>query len=122
MAIIKANDVPLIPQKKDGVCWFACARMLYRWSQKTGRGSMRNPAEVEMTKLRYEANATWNAFQNGLLADQLIMKKQNFTLDFDNMNTALAKNGPIWTAGYKTWSGEHGNVVVICGVADCVYS
>lgn len=119
MAIIKLDNVPLIPQQTDAVCWFVSARMLFRWQEKSGKGSMKDPAQNEMTKATFSRNATWYSFQNDLLASQLNLKSQSVTLDFEGVNKVLSMNGPIWTAGHKHWSGgNHGHVVVICGVAD----
>ncbi|MDQ6787215.1 MAG: hypothetical protein M3033_10445 [Acidobacteriota bacterium] len=92
--------------------------MLFRWQEATGKGSMKNPAEVDMTKDRFEKNRIWYSFQNGLLATQLNLQKSSVDMNFDSVNSVLSRNGPIWTAGYKTWDGAHGHVVVICGVAD----
>lgn len=119
MAIVKLADVPLIPQPTDGVCWFVSARMLFKWQEKTGKGTMNDPATNEMTKTTFGRNATWYSFQNPLLATQLNLKNQDVTLDFDGVNKVLTQKGPIWTAGHKHWGGgNHGHVVVICGVAD----
>lgn len=117
MATIKVGNVPLIPQPTDGVCWYASARMLFKWQQATGKGEMKNPAEVEMSRLSFERNASWTSSLNGLLATHLNMQKPSVDMNFDSVNSALSRNGPIWTAGYKTWAGSHGHVVVICGVA-----
>jgi hypothetical protein len=96
-----------------------CAKMLYKWQQKSGKGAMLNPDTYEGTRTRFETNKDWYSGQNGLLASWLQMKKPSVTMDFDSVKSALSTNGPIWTSGYKTWSGGgHGHVVVIFGVAD----
>jgi hypothetical protein len=119
MAIVKLENVPLIPQPNDAACWFVSARMLFRWQGKTGKGSMKDPAQNEMTTGVFGRKATWYSFQNTLLAEQLNMKLQDVNLDFNGVNKVLAASGPIWTAGHKLWGGgNHGHVVVICGVAD----
>ena len=119
MAIVKLSNVPLIPQPTDGVCWFVCAQMLYKWQQTAGKGSMIDPMTHEGSKYRYDNNLDWYCGDNGKLADYLQMKKHAINLDFNGINSALATYGPLWTSVQKNWAGnDHGHVVVILGVAD----
>lgn len=120
MAIIKVPNVPLIAQPTDGVCWFACAQMVYKWCKATGNGSMTNPESHAPSKKRYDDNLDWNSAQNGLLASYFNMKTHSsVSMDLSGLTAFFQKNGPIWTAGQKTWGGNnHGHVIVIAGVAD----
>ncbi len=119
MAIIKTQGVPLIPQPTDGVCWYASARMVYKWSQATGSGNMSNPADDAGMYARYKDNGDWSSDQNGYLASQFNMNMWNaVTMEFDYLVYFLQSRGPIWTGLQKNWSGNNfGHVVVICGVS-----
>ncbi|MBK8811441.1 MAG: hypothetical protein IPN69_12010 [Acidobacteria bacterium] len=120
MAITKLANVPLIPQPTDGVCWYACARMLYRWSKATGRGVMTNPADDSGYHTRFQNNGDVAAFQNNHLGRALNMKlHSSLSLDYGSVLSFLQSHGPIWVGLKKNWGGhDHGHVVVICGVAD----
>ncbi len=120
MAIVKVQNVPLIAQPTDGVCWFASAQMVYKWSQTTGNGSMTNPENHAASKKRYDDNGDWYSGQNGLLAGYFNMvKHSSVSMDLASLTAFFQQHGPIWTSGQKNWGGNnHGHVVVICGVAD----
>lgn len=120
MSITKLANVPLVPQPTDGVCWYACARMLYRWSKATGRGVMTNPQDDSGYHTRFQNNGDIAAFQNNHLGRSLNMKlHSSLSLDYDTVLSFLQDHGPIWTGLRKNWGGnDHGHVVVICGVAD----
>lgn len=120
MPIVKVQNVPLIAQKSDGVCWCASALMVYKWAQATGNATMKNPLDDAGMKKRYEDNGDWGSSQNGILATTFNMKTHaSIPMEYTELNTFLQKHGPIWTAGQKNWGGNnHGHVVVICGVAD----
>lgn len=121
MAIITKKDVPLLPQPSTGVCWFMCAKMLYKWQIASGFGSMLNPetADDGAFKKRFDDNNAWLPEDNGYLADHLKMTKRSVTLDYDSVKSALDSYGPLWVAGKKHWNGgNHGHVIVVCGVAD----
>lgn len=120
MAITKLFGVPLKYQKSSGVCWYASARMLYAWSQATGRGSMTNPADDAGYFKRYNDNGSVGCGDNWHLAQCLNMNKHSsITMDYDTVLEFLKSHGPIWTGLQKNWGGNyHGHVVVICGVAD----
>ncbi len=120
MGITRLANVPLIPQPTDGVCWYACARMLYRWSQATGRGLMKNPQDDSGYFDRFQNNRDVAAFQNNHLGTALNMKlHSSLTLDYSTILGFLQANGPIWAGLKKNWGGNnHGHVVVICGVAE----
>ncbi len=120
MAITKLSNVPLIPQPTTGVCWYACARMLYRWSKATGRGAMTNPQDDPGYFKRFNDNGSVAAFQNNHIARSFNMKMHpNMTLDYDSVYQMLLDHGPIWTGHKKNWGGHnHGHVIVICGVAE----
>lgn len=120
MAITKLAGVPLMYQKSDGVCWYASARMVYKWSNSTGRGSMKNPADDAGYFERYNNNGDVYAFQNGHLGRALNMKLHpSLTMDYETVLEFLQSHGPVWTGLRKNWGGnDHGHVVVICGVAE----
>lgn len=120
MGITKLSNVPLKYQYASGVCWFACSRMLYGWSQATGRGSMTNPRDDPGYLWRYENNKSVGCDQNWHIAQQFNMKKRpDLTMDYDSVSEYLKLYGPIWTGLKKNWGGNnHGHVVVICGVSE----
>ncbi len=120
MSITKVQNVPLVAQISDGVCWCASALMLYRWAQATGNSGMKDPLSDSGTKSRWENNKDWDPSDNGFLASTLNMQIQSsIPTDYTFLNTFLQLHGPIWAAGQKNWGGaNHGHVVVICGVAD----
>jgi hypothetical protein len=40
-------------------------------------------------------------------------------MDFDTVNTFLAKHGPVFTSVQKNWSeNNYSHAIVLCGVAD----
>jgi hypothetical protein len=112
--------MPLMYQKSNGVCWYASARMLYTWARATKRGSMTNPADDTGYFQRYMNNGDVAASQNWHIAQQFNMQKHiDIPMNYDSINSFLAKHGPIWTGLKKNWDNfNHGHVVVICGVAD----
>ena len=120
MAITKLDKVPLRYQYASGVCWFACSRMVYLWSQATGRGSMTDPRDDAGYFQRYNDNGSVGCDQNWHIAQQFNMKKHpSITMDCKSVDEFLKAHGPIWTGLQKNWGGyNHGHVVVICGVAD----
>jgi hypothetical protein len=120
MSIIKVQNVPLIAQPTDGVCWFSCAQMVYKWRVATGKGSMTNPENHAPSKKRYDDNGDWFSGQNGMLAGYFSMKKHSSVpMDLAGLTTFFQTHGPIWAGGQKNWGGNnHGHVIVICGVAD----
>lgn len=120
MPITKVQNVPLISQRGDGVCWCASAIMLYRWAQATGKTGMKDPLSDTGTKWRWDNNKDWASGDNQFLATTLNMKTlASVPRDYAGLNDLLQKRGPIWCAGQKTWGGgNHGHVVVICGAAD----
>jgi hypothetical protein len=120
MAIVLVQNVPLIGQPSDGVCWWASCQMIYKWSQATSKGSMVEPDSDEGFRKRHESNGDWYCGKNGFLADALKMKKfSSLTLDFNTVNDFLALHGPVFTSVQKNWDGnDYGHAVVMCGVAD----
>lgn len=121
MAISKLDNVPLIPQPTDGVCWYVSARMLAKWRRATkgGMGTMTDPKEHSDCYSMFQNNAGWNPWQVGLLSSWLNMPTPSITMDFAGVSSALSQHGPIWAAGWKTWSGSpHYHVIVIRGVSD----
>ena len=120
MAIVKVQNVPLVAQPKDGVCWWASAQMCYKWSQATGNGSMTNPDDDIGFAKRFADNGDWYCGKNGFMATAFNMKRfSSLTMDFDTVNTFLAKHGPVFTSVQKNWSGNnYSHAIVICGVAD----
>lgn len=120
MAITKLQNVPLLPQPTDGVCWMKSAQMVYEWQKASGKGGMKDPMSDSGFKTRYENNGDWWGGQNGILARTFNMKTHgSLAMSYDSLNTFMAKHGPVWTGLKKNWGGNnHGHVVVICGVAD----
>lgn len=120
MGITRLSNVPLRYQYASGVCWFASARMVYAWSQATGRGSMTDPKADAGYLARYESNGSVGCDQNWHIAQQFKMKKHpSINMDYESVNEFLKLNGPIWAGVQKNWGGNnHGHVVVICGVAE----
>ena len=120
MPITKVQNVPLVAQRGDGVCWFASALMLYKWAQATGHTTMKDPMADSGMKMRWDNNLDWGSGHNAFLATTLAMKTHaSIPTEYQGLNTFFQSHGPIWAAGQKTWGGaDHGHVVVICGVAD----
>jgi hypothetical protein len=120
MPIYKVDKVPLIPQPTDGVCWYACCRMLYKWSQATGNGSMKNPHDDEGFRKRFEDNGDWWCGDNHFMASKLVMNSfSSIDLAYFSLSGFLATQGPIFTSVQKNWSGNnYGHAIVICGVSD----
>ena len=120
MAIVQVQNVPLMSQPTDGVCWMVSAQMVYKWSKAAGKGDMKDPMSDSGSKTRYENNGDWSQSQNGLLAGYFNMKKHSsVTMSCDSLIKFFDSHGPIWTGVQKNWGGNnHGHVVVICGVAD----
>ena len=120
MAITKLDGVPLMYQRTDGVCWYACSRMLYKWSSTTGRGSVRNPETADSGYVeRYNSNGSVRAADNWHLAKAFnLVKQPSLTMDYENVYKFLLEHGPIWAGVKKVWGGNHGHVIVICGVAE----
>lgn len=120
MAIYKVEKVPLIPQPTDGVCWYASCRMIYKWSQATGQGSMKNPADDAGFKQRFDDNGDWWCGNNGYMAEQFRMKKfPSLSMDYGSLSSHLSIHGPTFASLQKNWGGNnYGHAVVIVGVAD----
>ena len=120
MAIYKVQNVPLISQPTDGVCWYASCRMLYKWSQAAGKSGMINPHEDDGFRKRFETNGDWYSGDNKFMADTLNMKKvASLSMDYDSLATFMSVHGPIFTSVQKNWSGNnYAHAVVIAGVAD----
>jgi hypothetical protein len=120
MPIYKVQKVPLIPQPTDGVCWYASARMLYKWSQATGHAGMKNPAEDAGFKQRFDDNGDWYCGENWFMAAALNMKQfSSLSMDYNSLSTFLSIHGPVFTSVQKNWGGNnYSHAVVICGAAD----
>ncbi len=120
MAITKLSNMTLVAQPSDGVCWWASAQMVYKWSKATGRGQMKSPDSDAGYAQRKKDNGDVYAFQNNILGRALNMKfHSSLSMDQSSVNSFLQDHGPIWTSVKKNWGGNnHGHVVVICGVAD----
>ncbi len=110
------GNVTNIPQEKDGLCWFASARMLYEWTIKA-RGAangMIDPKVHEETKDMAKFNRGFPYGQVHNLRDWLKMKDISVTWEYDPVSAALKKYGPLWVAGHKGYY----HVYVVRGVAD----
>jgi hypothetical protein len=122
VSIIRIKNVPLIPQRSDGTCWYASLRMLAEWRKATkgGMGEMIDPQEHTDCKNMADRNAGWPPENVGLLASWVKAKpRTDIKLDLKSLATALTASGPIWAGGLKTWgTAPHNHVVVIFGVAD----
>lgn len=121
MSITKLADVPLMYQRSNGVCWYACSRMLYKWSQATKKGSVKNPENADDGYVtRYNNNGTVGCRDNWHLANAFNLKQHtNIVMDYDSVKEFLQSHGPIWAGVQKNWGGNnYGHVVVICGVAE----
>ena len=121
MGVTKLTGVPLMYQRSNGVCWYACSRMLYKWSQNTGRGKVLNPETADEGYInRYNNNWSVGADQNWHIAKAFNMVKQpSISMDQDSVYNFLLEHGPIWAGIKKNWGGNnHGHVIVICGVSD----
>lgn len=117
MATLKVQGVSMYPQDKSGVCWYACAKMLYKYSKANG-GTMSDPEENSMTQARYSQNGTWPSDNATLLATTLNMGCYNdFSMDYDMMWHYFSTHGPLWTSVQKNWQGGkgYGHVVVLAG-------
>ncbi len=118
MSTFKVQGVPLVGQKKSKSCWYASSKMLYAYSTSYG-GSMKDPASVDMTKLMYERNSTWDSTNAALLARTLNMSSWDSTsciMENDCLWYILSAFGPIWTSVHKNWGGNnYGHVIVIAG-------
>jgi hypothetical protein len=119
--------VPLVPQEKSNLCWFACSMMLYRWSvNKSGQSSMiKDPHENDIIMDWHKKNQGVDADQVTQLAMKLNFRSHKFAdlpRNFAEMKAVLQKHGPIWTAVSKNWNGQTGqnipHVIVIYGVLD----
>lgn len=120
MAIYKVQKVPLISQPTDGVCWYACCRMLYKWSQATGNTGMINPADDEGFHQRFLDNGSWFCGDNKFMASTLKMKQHSsLSLDYDSLSSFMAAHGPIFASVQKNWgASNYPHAIVIAGVAD----
>src|SRR5262245_724929 len=116
MAIEIQGNVPMIPQAKDGTCWFACARMVYEWSIKA-KGTSNGMVDPTTHHDASDMAANNRAFpydQVYILRDWLKMKERSVTWDFAGISSALKSYGPLWVAGHKGYY----HVRVVRGVAD----
>jgi len=120
MGITKLSNVPLKYQYASGVCWFACSRMVYAWSQATGRGNMTDPRADPGYFQRYNDNGSVGCEQNWHIAQQFNMvKHDSVDMDYESVSEFLKTHGPMWTGVRKNWGGNnHGHVIVICGVSE----
>jgi Papain-like cysteine protease AvrRpt2 len=121
MGIYRVPSVPLIGQKTDGVCWFACARMLAGWrvASKGGLGTMKDPMDTTKDCFKMaDRNAAMLGFAAGSLKGWLGLVEIDMPKDQAGWTTALTKNGPLWAPGMKHWAGTYGHVVVVYGSAD----
>jgi hypothetical protein len=119
--INKLSNVPLMYQRSDGVCWYACSRMLYKWSQATGRGNVLNPETADAGYIwRYNNNGSVGCEDNHHLAKAFNLKERpSITMDAESVNAFFHSYGPIWAGVRKNWGGNnYGHVIVICGVSD----
>ena len=120
MAIYLVSGLQIVAQPTDGVCWWASDTMLYKWSQKSGRGSMIDPLADSCMKSRYENNGDWSSGNNALMASKLNMVQiSSLDLDYWSLVSAFTKHGPIFASVQKNWHGNnYGHAVVLGGVAD----
>ncbi|MBC7901063.1 MAG: hypothetical protein H7070_13545, partial [Saprospiraceae bacterium] len=76
MSITKLASVPLMYQRDTKVCWYAGARMLFKWSEATGKGSAKNPETADQGYIdRYNRNGTVGSRDNWHLANALSLKQ-----------------------------------------------
>lgn len=121
MPIFKTQGLNLVAQPKDAVCWWASATMLYKWSKKSGMGSMIDPLSDSGFAYRYEQNLDWPSEQNGYMASQLRMKQiEKIDLSYSSLSETLQKRGPIFAGVERSWGGvvPFGHAIVIGGGAD----
>ena len=121
MAIYKVQNMTLVAQLSNGVCWWASSQMCYLWSQATGKGSMVEPDSDEGFKARHQSNGDWFCGKNGFMADAFKMKKfTSLTMDYDSLKDFMIAHGPVFTSVEKNWDGHtgYGHAIVMCGVAD----
>jgi hypothetical protein len=121
MALTKVQNMTLVAQPTDGVCWWASAQMCYKWSQTTGKGKMVDPLSDETGfAQRFKDNGDWFCGSNGHMADKFKMQKYaSLGMDFATLNDFMSVHGPIFTSVQKNWNGNnYSHAVVICGVAD----
>lgn len=120
MAIYKVQNVKLVGQPKSALCWYASARMLYLWSQKTGKGSMSDPKdESNGYGWRIEKNVTVNCCDNTFLASKMgMVTHSSISMDYSSLVDFMSVHGPIFTSLYKNWTAnKYGHAVVIGGAA-----
>lgn len=121
LAIVRISNVPLVPQHKTGLCWYASATMLVGWrvKMKGGLGPMTFPADHKEAKDMYANNRSLLGFGAAALKGWFGMKEVPVPTTQAEWAHTLSSNGPLWAAGKKHWNGEaYGHVVVVFGVAD----
>ncbi|KXK03777.1 MAG: Papain-like cysteine protease AvrRpt2 [Acidobacteria bacterium OLB17] len=120
MGIYKVQNLQIVAQPTDAVCWWASDTMLYNWSKATGRGSMIDPLSDAGFKARYDSNGTWGSGDNKFMAKTLKMVEiASLDLTYDGLVAAFMKHGPIFASLQKNWGGnDYGHAVVFGGVAD----
>jgi hypothetical protein len=118
MAIYTISDLPLKGQDKTNGCWYFSAKMMADWSNKTGKGSIKDPKTVTDLFNLYDGNCGYALSTCGTLAGKLGMKALPRQERGFNEMLALLKKGPLWAAGLKGGANGFPHVVVIGGVAD----
>ena len=121
MAIYKVQNMTLVAQNFNGVCWWGSSQMCYLWSKAAGKGTMIEPDSDEGFKARHDGNGDWFCGKNGFMAGQFKMKKfTSLSMDFATLKDFMEVHGPVFTSVGKNWNGhtDYGHAVVLAGVAD----
>lgn len=119
--MMKVSSVPLMYQAESKLCWYASARMLYKWSQATTRGLALNPADTDEGYIwRHSINGSVGSSDNHHFAKKHnLVQHTSISIDESSLLDFFKDHGPIWAGISKNWNGNsgYGHVVVICGVA-----
>src|SRR5262249_2339211 len=121
MGIYKVQNMKLVAQNFDGVCWWGGTQMCYLWSQAAGKGTMVEPDSDPGFKDRHDTNGDWGCNKNGYIAVRCKMKKySSLSMDYESLQDFMAAHGPVFNSVGKNWNGHSGcgHAVVIGGVAD----
>ncbi len=121
MGIYKVPNRVLVAQPKNALCWWASSQMLYKWSQKTGKGSMKDPLNTDGGyQYRYDQNLTVNCKDNTFMANKMgMVTHSSVSIGYGSLVDFLSVHGPMFTSVYKNWNGNaYGHAIVIAGAAD----
>lgn len=105
--MLKVSSVPIMYKAESKLCWYAGARMLYKWSQATTRGLALNPADADEGYIwRHSINGTVGSSDNHHFAKKHnLVQHPSTSINESSLLDLFKDHGPIWAGVSKNWNG-----------------